>query len=409
MRKTQVDIVQTAGLKPLPEIYGIGFCTSTPLTSAEGYRLEQTGRFFNYHFTDKRHDWPIKYTPPDWFKIDGFSPNLNKQLHVGHLRNLAIANSLARLFEAKEMTGGKFIALLGYSLGLEDGAISNLQRWFDLVGYHPEQFSDVEISEQADIQGEPGEGEQAGCEVWKGPDGPVIIRRSDGRPTYAMHDLALCKIVGPDYYLTGSEQRDHFKSLGMAQKHLPMGLVLDPVTGKKMKSRDGTAFGAAEALKLTMDKIGKTYMPEELAWNVLAWNFLRVSRDQDVKFDIDEWTKPDSQGLYVTYTYARIGAAIMRGAMANTWKPEGEKLEDADVKLMGFANYMPFYKQRAVQTLDPSPLANFASDLAKKLGSTYHAERIADGRPALQFAVKHAYKVLGDTMLLLGMYPITDV
>jgi arginyl-tRNA synthetase len=67
---------------------------------------------------------------------------------------------------------------------------------------------------------------------------PCVIRRSDGTPTYAYHDLAFAKMVSPDFYVTGMEQKEHFHTLGLGQKHLPMGLVLDSATGKKLKSRN---------------------------------------------------------------------------------------------------------------------------------------------------------------------------
>lgn len=393
-------------LRPMPDHIGIGFTTSQelPANMSAGYRLEKAGRYFNYHATVDRWNWPIKCETPSPRTFDGFSPNLNKKLHVGHLRNLAIANSLQRMF-----AGSKFVALLGHSLGELPEASASLHRWFDLVKYKPIEYSDVDICATAGLKGAAGEGEQAGCEVWSGPTGPVIIRRSDGRPTYAMHDLSFMTLVAPDYYLTGGEQAEHFKSLGLDKKHLPMGLVLDPVTGKKMKSREGNALSAEDALMMVIDKLEKTYEPELLAWNVLAWNFLHCGRKTDVKFNIDEWTRPDSQGLYVTYTFARIGGAIMSGAMGKTWNPAKTNFTDDDVKLMGYASYMDFYRQRSIDLVDPSPLANFASDLAMKLGSTYQQTRIADGASGLQYAVDLAYHALGDSMLLLGMAPLTDV
>jgi len=393
-------------IRPMPDNQGVGFCSSqaVPDEISAGFRLEQVGRYFNYHVAEN-YKWPLKYEDPAPLTFDAFSPNLNKQLHVGHLRNLAIANSLARLFK-----GSKFVALLGHSLGVLPESVENLQRWFKLVGYSPTEFSDIEVTEQAALKGEAGIEEKSGCEVWPGgPFGPVIIRRSDGRPTYAMHDLSFVKVAAPDHYLTGGEQAEHFRNLGLDGKHLPMGLVLDPVSGKKMKSREGTAMSADDALKMVVDRLEKTFEPEQLAWNVLAWNFLHCSRKSDVKFDVDSWTKPDSQGLYVTYTLARIVGAHMHGITEKTWKPAPENFTEHDIKLMGFASYAAYYKQRSIELLDPSPLANYASDLAKKLGSTYHSARIATGDPGLQFAVDYAYHALGDTMILLGMFPLTAV
>lgn len=419
------------GAIPLPEYQGIGFTVSDVYSDEgkSGYRYEKVGRYHNFHFTKDQWAWPNDERPPDTFKFDLFSPNLNKHLHVGHLRNLAIATSLSRLFK-----GSKFYAFLGRCLGIVGDAEQDLKEWFDFLGYHPEILSDIELSDRAGIKGDPGTGDQEGCEVfvnrWSADAPPVVLRRADGRPTYAMHDLSFAKEIGPDYYLTGAEQAEHFKSLGLGQKHLPMGLVLDPVTGKKMKSREGNALSAEDAMDLVIGKLDKTYEPRQLAWNILAWNFLHSSRQKDVKFDVDEWTRPESQGLYVTYTFARIGAAIMLGcqrdslgkqlnrlghpkeglhAVVSNWKPSRNDMTQDDVNLLGFASYKTYYKERAIAGFDPAPLANFASALAMKLGSAYHEEQIASGRPGFQFAINEAYHALGDTMVLLGMFPITDV
>lgn len=411
---------------PLPENIGIGFsmpegCVQGPAGgSSPGYRYEKQGRYNNYFFTKDNWAWPFEEEQPPSLKFDLFSPNLNKHLHVGHLRNLAIAVSLSRLFK-----GSKFYAMVGHCLGVMVAAEKELAEWYEFLDYHPEILSDIELSNKAGIKGEPGTGEQEGCEVyldrWNANAPPVIIRRADGRPTYAMHDLAFAKEIGPDYYLTGAEQATHFRSIGLGKKHLPMGLVLDPVTGGKMKSRDGNALLAEDAMQLVISKLDKTYDPRGLAWNILAWNFLHTSRQKDVKFDVDEWTRPESQGLYVTYTFARIGAAIMLGCqrdgmpkeglrlVSKNWKPFREDLQEKDVELLGLASYKTYYKDQAIARFDPAPLANFASTLAMKLGSLYHEEQIASGRPGFQFAVNEAYRVLGETMQLLGMFPITDV
>lgn len=390
-------------IRPLPDIYGTGFVSDDAI-STEGYRFEQAGRYRNYHFTEKNWCWPLPETAKPTLIIDGFSPNLNKQLHVGHLRNLAIAASLSRI-----LIPSKFVALLGHSLGVEKEAYENLKSWFRFVGYHPQEFSDLDVTEKACIKGRPGVDDKAGCEVWPGPAGDVVIRRSDGRPTYPMHDLSFSKIASPHHYLTGAEQREHFVSLGFEDKHLPMGLVLDPASGKKMKSRDGTAMSAEDAMKLVMDRLDETSQPRNLAWNVLAWNFLHCSRSQNVKFSVEEWTRPESPGLYITYSFARISSAIDKGKAAGTWHPAPTNLTDLDIKLLGCSSYFTYYKNLAIEQFDPAPLAKFAADLSKRLGSVYHGEMIADGRPAFQFAVEHALKILFDAMDLLRMFKIESV
>lgn len=149
-------------------------------------------------------------------------------------------------------------------------------------------------------------------QVWDGPHGPVPVVRADGRPLYAYHDLVFAKEVAPTYYVTGQEQREHFKALGLEKHHLPMGLVLGP-DGKKLKSRDGTALPAVEAIGLVEANLNDTANKTKLAWNILAWNFLHVTRPQDVKFEVEKWTRPEAPGMHITYTHARIAKASGSG------------------------------------------------------------------------------------------------
>lgn len=84
-------------IRPMPYNHGIGFVSDSPIDAMEasGYRYEHVGRFHNYHAAPGRWAYPLVTTVPPQVTIDGFSPNLNKELHVGHLRNLALGNSLS--------------------------------------------------------------------------------------------------------------------------------------------------------------------------------------------------------------------------------------------------------------------------------------------------------------------------
>ncbi len=391
-------------IRPIPDGKGVGFTSMEPLPKYEkSYRYEQVGRYHNFYFTRGNWTFPGSTKKCPDIIMDAFSPNLNKQLHVGHLRNLALAKAYSAL-----MPEARFVALLGKCLGIEPTAEAALQEWFDFLDYHPEFHSDTEVCGKTKVEGTPGEGEYAGCEVWQGAKGPVVIRRSDGTTTYAYHDLAFAKLVGPTHYLTGMEQREHFQNLGF-KGHLPMGLILDPITGKKMKSRDGNALSAKEALELVIAKLDPTPEPKKLAWNVLAWNLLHVNRGQDVKFKVDEWTKSESPGMYVSYTSARIISALNAAGGSSVGITAKDVFTDSDIELMGYSEYLKHYINRAVEQLDPAPLANFAHDLARKLGVAYHGEKIVGGRPAFQFAVGEALSNLMKCMSCLGMFPLSKV
>lgn len=383
-------------IKPIPLNIGVGFCLDKETEWSPFYRTEQVGRYWNYHFTEKFWEWPIEqaFFGHDYV-IDGFSPNLNKELHIGHLRNLAVARSLKGIHP-----NAKMVAMLGAAVGIEPWALEQLDNWYQFVGYLPDMYYDNQLPDNVDTVD--GTGEQAGCKVWNGPKGPVIVTRSDGRHTYAHHDLSFMKLVGPTHYVTGAEQKEHFESLGIGDKHLPMGLVLGP-DGKKMSSRNGDVMTAKEALQSVVDHLQDTPEPEALAWNVVAWNFLKTNRGKNVMFKPEDWTKNDSPGMYISYTYARVGKAI-NGLMGAT-----TPLTEADIRLLGVASYKEYYLARAQELMDASPIANYALDLAKEMTQAYHHEKIIGGRPGFQFAMRRAHGTLGLCMDYLGMKQLKEV
>jgi hypothetical protein len=204
--------------------------------------------------------------------LEGFAPNLNKKLHVGHLKNLVLANALSRLLQPCQP-----VAMLGASLGVLPGALEELHALFDLVGYHPQVRLDTSLPAGL-VATVPGTGEYAGCRVWQGPLGPVVLFKADGTPTYAYHDLAYARLVKPDWYVTGCEQQGHFAALGLTDKHLAIGLVLGP-DGKKVKSSSGRPLLAGEAFGLVVGQLGPTPEPKKVAWNILACSFLQTAED----------------------------------------------------------------------------------------------------------------------------------
>lgn len=384
-------------IKPIPFNIGVGVSSMEehPEYVSLGYQAEQAGRYWNYRFTTRNWNWPEPAFLGEQYVIDGFSPNLNKELHIGHLRNLAVATSLSRIHPSAKM-----VAMLGAAVGIEPLALEQLDEWYQFTGYLPDMYYDTQLPDN--VESEDGEGDQAGCKVWHGPKGPIIVTRSDGRHTYAHHDLSFIGLVGPTHYVTGAEQKEHFESLGIGDKHLPMGLVLG-ADGKKISSRSGEAMTAREALTEVANHLEDTPQPEELAWNVVAWNFLKTTRPKNVMFNPEEWTKNDSPGMYISYTFARVHKAL-KGIVGDV-----SQVTDQDVRLLGAAAYKEYYLARSQELMDASPLANYTLDLAKEITRAYHSEKIIGGRPGFQFAIQHANLTLSLCMHYLGMKPLQEV
>jgi arginyl-tRNA synthetase len=368
-----------------------------------GYQHELKAGFQNYHFTPANYNLPPLPPPPSKVNVlEGFAPNLNKKLHIGHLKNLAVANALSRILQPCQP-----VAMLGASLGVLPGAREELQALFDFVGYHPRVSLDTSLPNGV-VPSVPGTGKYAGCRVWQGPLGPVVLVKADGTPTYASHDLAYAHLVQPDYYVTGSEQRGHFAALGLADKHLAMGLVLGP-DGKKVKSSDGNPLLAEEAFDLVIGQLGPTPEPKKLAWNILAYNFLQASLASSTQFDPVRMTKPTAPGMYLTYTLAKVHSALARGGIPRHAHEPPSCLTDGDVKLLGLAAYADYYQHQAVEAKDPAPLANYLLKLAKGLAKAYATQSIKSGPPGFQFAVARAFRTLEKGMGTLGLFPLLEV
>lgn len=400
-------------IRPLPLKIGVGFMSPVPATNeeAEGYRYERVGEHYhNYHVTEANWDWPEGISMPDRLDVvDGFSPNLNKSLHVGHLRNLALANALKHL-----MPNAKFVAMLGASQGVKKAALDGWRYWLNFLGYHPTEYFDITLPNDMVECEEVKDPERLefGSFVWKGPSGEVIVKRSDGSPVYAFHDATFAAYVGPTHYITGHEQKEHFEKLGLGKKHYPMGLVLGD-DGKKLKSRSGDALPASELMTMIMQRLnGEEDTRRKLAWNILAWNFLRTGRDKNIKFDVESWTRPEQGGLYVTYTYARVMSALNKTGqhLRKLYREQMETpFEPDDIALLGLSEQYKFYYQRSIDHFDPSPLANFAFELAQQISRAYENHQIRGGRRSFQQSIEHALWRLEEAMRHLGMFLLPKV
>lgn len=433
-------------LRPLPIKFGVGFTIPDSdfdnlesgllhkhLKWIESYGYQKVGDHHNYYVTSKNWSWPNEIQIPDTkFVIDGFSPNLNKSLHVGHLRNLAIANSLSKIlsFDHRGVEShcykAKFVAMLGASLGVKKFAIDGWRYWTNFLNYKPEEYFDVALPDDLikthDHESLPQvvndstsviEDATQKAQIWDGPNGGVIVKRSDGKPLYAFHDLSFAAYVGPTHYITGHEQKEHFSNLGLGDKHLPMGLVLGE-DNKKLKSRTGDAIAATEVVDMLTNRLeGDLDVKTRLAWNILAWNFLRTTREKNIKFDVENWTRPDQGGLYISYTYARAVSALGKKGQSLTRLYSSHDFDhqpqEIDISLLGFSEQYRFYYQESVNRLDSAPIANFAFDLAKMISQAYEKEKINGGRRSYGQAFEHAAWRLGMCMKDLGMFQLCEV
>ncbi len=248
---------------------------------------------------------------PPYQYMDGFSPNLNKYLHIGHFSNLVIAKAIKSLGMCKST-----VSIYGDTLQGEvkkEDALKKLTFYFDHFNYFPDaEFlaSQMELKSNLLVD---GEGEFEGCKVFMAGDQPIVGIKSDGSTSYFYQDVCLAEQLNDStLYLTGSEQENHFAQLKKIIPHidhLPLGLV--KVNGKKMSSREGNVIFLDDMLKIIADKLSdETKSNVQLIYNIFAGLILRTSPESDKNVDLNLLDNVKaSPGLYVSYTMARLASA----------------------------------------------------------------------------------------------------
>jgi arginyl-tRNA synthetase len=382
-------------INPLPSKFGVGFVSNEPV-NAPGFNYQQVGIYHNYTVTPAGYHWPVEPIKAN-VVLDGFSPNLNKFLHCGHLKNLAVASALAKI------TGAKAVAMLGAANGVLAGALDSYKSWCQLAQYNPAVYFDTQLPKpSAPLQ--PGTGEKAGTMVFIGPKGEeTVVVKSDGKSTYASHDLAFAEVVGPTHYVVGAEQKEHFQALGLGDKHKPLGLLAG-ADGKKMSSSSGEAVTAAELFAKVLSVLKPTDEPEKLAWNILAFQLNSGSVSGTTKFNPEQWAKPESPGMYVTYTLAK-----MTSALDGAGEGDASQIDQQDAEILGTAAQLTHYWNKAIAEMEPVHVTTFALLMAKKLANVYGKQTIKGGKPGFVYACKVGTAALAKALELLAMYPLTTV
>lgn len=241
--------------------------------------------------------------------VDGFSPNLNKRLHVGHLGNLVIAKCLQSLG-----IGECYISILGDTLEPAEEDINNdtqFEEYKNLCkrfNYRIDRIYKVSEMKCPDDLLFDGEGEYKDTKVLNIGSDKVVGIKSNGSTTYAYQDVALIhELKDKTLYITGSEQTTHFEMLASAYpqvKHLPLGLIM--LDNKKQSSRIGNVVYISEVYQTLEQEIED----DDLIHNIIIGSFLSRTPSSPINLNLATLTdKNQSTGLYISYTMARLVSA----------------------------------------------------------------------------------------------------
>ncbi len=276
--------------------------------------VKEDGKYTN--FLIKAH-MPVSHMfeeSPQFDYVDGFSPNLNKHLHIGHLSNLVLAKAFQGLG-----VGKKFVAIFGDTLQgvvTKDDALENYQYYCSKLNYKVNKSffaSAMKLNDFSNLI--PGEGAFEKTKVFQINDEKIVGIKSDGSTTYFYQDVALAQELNPEQdksmlYLTGLEQDNHFKLLNKLYpktKHIGLGLVL--YNGKKMSSSDGNVIYMDELFRelSSPEKFGNNL---NLVYNVVAGIILKSDPSSEKNIDMKIINNlKQSSGLYISYTMARMYSA----------------------------------------------------------------------------------------------------
>ena len=292
--------------------------------------------------------------------FDGFSPNLNKHLHLGHLSNLILAKAIQKLGITN-----KTIAILGDTLDgtiQKEDALSKYKNYLSDFDYGLDELFYASEQILTDNILTDGVGDYAETKVFNLGDEEIVGLKSNGNTTYFYQDVALAqKLKASTLYLTGFEQNNHFNSLKKLFSHIEhkgLGLVL--IKGKKMSSSEGGVYFAEDIINEVKDKFSGD---GKLAYNILAGQILKYSLSTVKNINIDELNNvKTSMGLYLSYTMARMFSAGIK-------KEKIEKFSE---------NKLNYYEFKSKYSMEPNCLFNALVELCKDINGLYVTHHIKD-------------------------------
>lgn len=304
-----------------PAIGKEGICSHNPLLDedlfyyrAAGFDIEHVGNITNLLFTDRVKASIFNYKT-SYRYLDGFSPNLDKKLHVGHFMNLVYAKAFQCMNVANHT-----VAIYGDTGENVDYANENFKNF----GYEPDlkfYASQIQMANGYSWLLTDGTGDYQDCKVFD--EVKQVGIRSNGKTTYFYQDVALgTHLQSNVLYITGSEQSGHFEDLRKVLSsiggvtHLPLGLI--KLEGKKMSSRLGNTVMLDELLDILKESINEKFKEknneslsdselEMLAYNAFAGRLLRSNPKSEKNIKLEDIIDlKQSDGLYLTYTLIRL-------------------------------------------------------------------------------------------------------
>ncbi|WP_281829591.1 MULTISPECIES: arginine--tRNA ligase [Lactobacillus] len=270
-----------------------------------------------------------------------------------------------------------------------------------------------------------------------GPDeNPAIIVKSDGTSIYLTRDLAAAEWRMKHYnfvkmlYVVGNEQAQHFVELKTVLKkmgydwadnihHVSFGLITQG--GKKLSTRKGNVVFLDQVLKDAVslakkqiqeknpDLANQDQVAHDVGVGAVVFHDLKNDRLDNFDFNLEEVVRFEGDtGPYVQYTNARA-QSVLRKASKMGMKPADNDLALDDEWSFAVAKDLADFPKiiaRSADKFEPSVIAKYALDLAKKFNKYYANVKILtdDNQIGARLALVQATSiVLTEALRLLGV------
>lgn len=235
---------------------------------------------------------------------------------------------------------------------------------------------------------------------------PLLIIKSNGTTTYITRDLATALFRKRMYghakslYVVGAEQETYFKQLRAALKemgfnwwdqieHISFGLM--NLNGKKMSTRKGNVVSLEDVLNDSIDLARKQIaeknpdlenadeVAKEVGVGAVIFHDLKNYRRNAVNFKLEDVVKFEGEtGPYVQYARARAESILRKGGIRDFSDVDLTKAGADAWELISFLGQYSEAIKRAALNYDPSVIAKYALELAKKFNQYYAHTRILD-------------------------------
>lgn len=396
--------IDTNIFKVIPQHLGMGFgfCVYgnvndeiIDLAEICKMKMEKGEKYTNF-FPTSETDFNKMFFEKKFKYMDGFSPNLNKDLHIGHFSNLVLAKAFQKLGVSEES-----VCILGDTVCENVMQKSeNLTKYANYCLDFDYKVNKVFLASEMEYNGKllkDGEDEYAGTKIVEAGEEKIVVIKSDGSTSYFYQDMALAsELNGETLYLTGYEQDNHFKTLKNIfpyVNHIGLGLVKlqtkDGVTGK-MSTRLGNVVFMSDLMNDLMKEFDGNH---KLSYNIFAGYILKSNPQSDKVFNMDTMKNPkNSPGLYLSYTMARLKSAGV-GVVSK------EEFYKQELKFN-------FIKSKA--TLNPIYLFNALVSLCEEINGLYITHHIGgneENKKMFEFLLSDL--ALG--MKKIGMFEVDKV